>query len=344
VTARIGGSRRQAGLDHPDEDEVLFADGLMGRIVDRILENPAMSGGLIVMALTAAAVVSNALFLQKAQHPEPWFATRPPPAATAPSNPAIAVPDPRPRAVAALKPPVPRPAPDPEAIDSPGPAPSEPALSPAMIADLQRALSARGLYRGKIDGIPGSRTRAAITAYEKSQGLPVTGRPSPAVLDHIVTASVSAAPPVAGAAKEEPQPPAEAMSITPPPVANPAVPHPAPATAPAAVAPAEAHPAVQPHAEPAAQPAPGPDGQVTTVSLSGPAAAAGNLPAAERTLAIQQALNRIGYGPVPEDGVAGQATVDAIRRFELDNGLAITGIPGDAVVERLTLIGALDAA
>ena len=65
-----------------------------------------------------------------------------------------------------------------------------------LIADLQRALSDRGFYRGKIDGISGTRTRAAITAYEKAEGLPVTGRPSASVLDHITTAStVPAEPP-----------------------------------------------------------------------------------------------------------------------------------------------------
>ena len=46
-------------------------DGLVIRIAERALDNPAMSGGLLVMGLTAMAIVSNALFLQNARHPDP---------------------------------------------------------------------------------------------------------------------------------------------------------------------------------------------------------------------------------------------------------------------------------
>ena len=67
-------------------------------------------------------------------------------------------------------------------------------------------------------------------------------------------------------------------------------------------------------------------------------------PGAQRTLSVQRALNLIGYGPVPEDGVAGETTIAAIRRFELDHGLPITGAAGDTVIDRLVAIGAMDAA
>jgi peptidoglycan hydrolase-like protein with peptidoglycan-binding domain len=52
----------------------------------------------------------------------------------------------------------------------------------------------------------------------------------------------------------------------------------------------------------------------------------------------------IGYGPVPEDGIADEATIAAIRRFELDNGLPITGAAGDTLIQRLVAIGAMEAA
>jgi peptidoglycan hydrolase-like protein with peptidoglycan-binding domain len=58
---------------------------------------------------------------------------------------------------------------------------------------------------------------------------------------------------------------------------------------------------------------------------------------------VQTALNRIGYGPVPVDGTANEETANAIRRFELDNGLPISGSAGDGVVDRLIAIGALPA-
>ena len=34
----------------------------------------------------------------------------------------------------------------------------------------------QGYYKGAIDGIPGPQTRAAITKYQKAQGLPQTGQ------------------------------------------------------------------------------------------------------------------------------------------------------------------------
>jgi peptidoglycan hydrolase-like protein with peptidoglycan-binding domain len=56
---------------------------------------------------------------------------------------------------------------------------------------------------------------------------------------------------------------------------------------------------------------------------------------------VQTALNRIGYGPVPVDGTANKATLDAIRGFELDNGLSVSGEPSDALIQRLVAIGAI---
>ena len=44
--------------------------------------------------------------------------------------------------------------------------------------ELQRLLTARGFDTGGSDGVIGARTRAAISAYQASVGLPVTGEPS----------------------------------------------------------------------------------------------------------------------------------------------------------------------
>jgi peptidoglycan hydrolase-like protein with peptidoglycan-binding domain len=58
---------------------------------------------------------------------------------------------------------------------------------------------------------------------------------------------------------------------------------------------------------------------------------------------VQLALNQIGYGPIPVDGRNGSETSDAIRRFELDYGLQVTGVPSEALTRRLIAIGALPA-
>lgn len=42
---------------------------------------------------------------------------------------------------------------------------------------------------------------------------------------------------------------------------------------------------------------------------------------------IQVSLNRLGYDPGPVDGVFGQRTADAIRAYEYNNRLPLTGEP-----------------
>lgn len=44
-------------------------------------------------------------------------------------------------------------------------------MTPEFTASVQRALKARGLYRGPVTGEMDTRTRAAIRAYQKPQGL-----------------------------------------------------------------------------------------------------------------------------------------------------------------------------
>jgi peptidoglycan hydrolase-like protein with peptidoglycan-binding domain len=58
---------------------------------------------------------------------------------------------------------------------------------------------------------------------------------------------------------------------------------------------------------------------------------------------VQTALNQAGYGPIAVDGYPGSETADAIRRFELDNGLPITGEVGDRLIARLVAVGAMSA-
>ncbi len=49
--------------------------------------------------------------------------------------------------------------------------PCDDRLTPDFIASLQRALAARGHYRGPVDGEMTARTRRAIRAFQKPQGL-----------------------------------------------------------------------------------------------------------------------------------------------------------------------------
>ncbi len=328
------------------EQNEIGTDGLVARLTDRVFENPAMSGGLLVMALTATAIISNAMFLQSTRHPQPLFMTRPVPALLTPYVDPSAVPLPRRRAdrtggvsAPSADPPLPR-VPPAQRVDAAPP----PLLERAVVADLQRALAKRGLYKGAIDGISGSRTRAAISAYQKAEGLAVTGEPSAGVLDHIRTASI--ATPLAPV-----EPPAARIAPPPPPDTQPA---PQVTTVPAGKDAPDGDP-IASFVESPGEPAPVPDSPAAPVQ---PPAAEAEVPVPasdpapvpdpaaverDRYLAVQHALNRIGYGPVMENGVIDRDTADAIRRFELDNGMPITGRPEERVVDRLVSIGAMEA-
>ena len=50
---------------------------------------------------------------------------------------------------------------------------------------MQTRLAALGLYKDKIDGKAGMLTRAALGAYQKSNGLKVDCWPTAAVLNHM---------------------------------------------------------------------------------------------------------------------------------------------------------------
>lgn len=50
-------------------------------------------------------------------------------------------------------------------------------LFEAVLVEVQKALAKQGYYKGKVDGQFGDGTRTAIEAYQKAEGLQVTGLP-----------------------------------------------------------------------------------------------------------------------------------------------------------------------
>ena len=71
-------------------------------------------------------------------------------------------------------------------------------------------------------------------------------------------------------------------------------------------------------------------------------ASVGSIAADERVAAVQGALSRAAYGQITPDGVIGPQTRDAIRRFQADHGLPLTGAISDALMVELRAAGALD--
>lgn len=55
-----------------------------------------------------------------------------------------------------------------------------------VVRAVQRELAARGFDVGPADGAPSEKTKAAISAYQKAQGLPVTGVATDELLRHIL--------------------------------------------------------------------------------------------------------------------------------------------------------------
>ncbi|MCC7252352.1 peptidoglycan-binding domain-containing protein [Hyphomicrobium sp.] len=58
-----------------------------------------------------------------------------------------------------------------------------------LVRAIQRELKAKGYETGAVDGVAGLVTRGAIMAYEADSGLPLTGEPRPALLQHLVLGS-----------------------------------------------------------------------------------------------------------------------------------------------------------
>lgn len=75
----------------------------------------------------------------------------------------------------------------------------------------------------------------------------------------------------------------------------------------------------------------------TTAETAGPRtpASAEVAGASERVETAQQALTRLGHGPLAADGIMGPATRSAIERFQSEQGLAITGELDDETWQHL---------
>jgi len=67
----------------------------------------------------------------------------------------------------------------------PPPPPPPPRAYDSLVAKIQKELIRLGLLAGQADGQMGPRTRAAISNFETTQGMPADGKPSEAVLDRL---------------------------------------------------------------------------------------------------------------------------------------------------------------
>lgn len=315
---------------------LLAGAGALARLVGR---HPRPVGGLAAFSVAFGFVAANALWYQPGQHPSPIFSTRD----TSDFNALAGV-----TRNARLKP-------DPESVTTfkieretaadAGAAPTvenaqaatgaadpaSPALQPAtdaafadnaaLVISIQSELARRGLYEGVADGVIGPRTEAAIAVFQKSIGVEANGLVSPEVLaalkaDGSVTAAVPKSRPV-----EDLSAPAA--------VADPVA---------AAIRNAQKNVVTAPTkpqgTQNALRPAVAPPAALP-VSLRGTAEDAALI------MEIQRGLANIAYTDVSVDGVAGEQTRAAIRRFQRHYRLPETGEPSETVLKKLRDIGAL---
>jgi len=171
-------------------------------------------------------------------------------------------------------------------------------LTSAEIGELQWQLAVHGYDPGTADGAVGWRTRQAIADYQQDAKLPVDGEPSAALLSH--------------------------LRYTNPPVRS--------ARLLASLGAGPSSGAASPSRPVASPSAAGPAGSdLTAVPISAELLAT-------YTTAVQEALQAKGYRPGAADGLLGPRTRAAIRRYQQDYGLPVTGEVSLALLNHLRLV------
>jgi peptidoglycan hydrolase-like protein with peptidoglycan-binding domain len=230
-----------------------------------------------------------------------------------------------------------------------------PAIDGGLVSDIQAELKARGYYDGEVDGLTGPMTSAAIVRFEQEAGLPVTGEPTGDVLAALRAGAAprsDASPSSTPAART-----AVAVPQTRPAAATPADASPDPLVATGSTSlPVPPPPRARPSAvsSDAASVDPETTEAVAATSPRTVAAIAGESPPAQPAVArtappppdprlarVQEALDLLGYGPIEADGTWTPATRAAIRRFEQNRGLTVTGELTPAFLDELVRIGGL---
>jgi peptidoglycan hydrolase-like protein with peptidoglycan-binding domain len=311
-------------MDDYDFDEAprrRRSSGLVGRAVDAALRNPVMAAGALISGLAIIVIVTNALANQPMRHPSPLFNTRavtsvtsvtttpvtvasvPVQSAQTPQTTPAVQPTTAPVVPLQLQPPSDAepvlPVVQPVAVNPPALTTPPTGPNQQLTLRVQQALHDRGFYTGAVDGIAGPATAESIRAFEQRLGVAATGDVNDRVLALLDSRRGRQATP-------RPQVAAVPQAIKPIAVSAPVAQRPVPQSL------------VQ------LMPAPVPP-EPLTGSTEG------------RLQKVQRALNVAGYGPLRPDGRLDDKTVEAIRKFEAEHGMPITGKISDRLVSELVV-------
>lgn len=291
---------------------------LIGSAVGR---HPAIAGGVALFFGVFGFVTANALWYQSGTHPSPMLRTRDPgsPYQIPGRRSFLHAQQADAGNVTTFRIERQDSASNPATSSSGGQAASPPAAQSSaapskLVADVQAELIRRGLYDGVADGKPGSRTTSAILFFQEASGLAQTGVPTPELLAALKAGNGPDTTSVNGRAGTTAAVPVERpVNVS--------------ATA-GAIDPVAA--AIQ-NAEK----------NLKTGAVAVKAAPSDTVNKVNLVMQIQKGLSNIAYSNVSIDGVAGEQTKAAIRRFEKHYRLPETGEPNMAVLKKLQDIGAL---
>ena len=285
-----------------------FIGGAVGR-------NPAIAGGVALFFGVFGFVTANALWYQTGAHPSPILRTRDPGAPyQIPGRKSFMHAQADAGNVTTFRIERQDSASDPATSPSAA-ATAQPSTAPSkLVADVQAELIRHGLYDGIADGKPGSRTTSAILFFQEASGLAQTGVPTPELLAALRASNAASAPQPSGRANT------------------------------AAVVPAVRPVNVSATADaidPVAAAIQNADKNMKTGAVAVKAAPGDAVNKLNMVMQIQKGLSNIAYSNVSIDGVAGEQTKAAIRRFQKHYRLPETGEPNMAVLKKLQDIGAL---
>jgi peptidoglycan hydrolase-like protein with peptidoglycan-binding domain len=277
------------------------AAGMLRATGAALARHPRLVIGLMGFAVVFSFVAANALWYQPKHHPAPLLATR------SADGDAVGATD-----VAGLT--------NDDVDTDPGVTtfrierqsdePASDAATPAasaeaspLVRDVQKGLAARGLYDGPADGIIGPKTTSAILFFQETEGLPMDGEPSQALIGHLksVRDAVAVIP--------DERPSMDQTASTKKIASN-------------------NEDDIADLIRQANVPVPTPNTAEDSVPV-------------QTVMKIQKALSGLAYANIKVDGIPGATTRAAIRNFEKSYRLPVTGEPSERVLKKLKSIGAI---
>lgn len=327
---------------------------------------PLAAGGLTLIAILGGLAANNALFGQQGTHPAPLFFSAgdtqqnqqihvsAPVPAPPPSVQAASLPTNTPQPTATVSSPVAEPVVSPENVEL-----ATGRVTNEQLAAAQHVLAQLGLFGEQVDGFYGPKTAAAIRAFELREGLTPTGALDPHVINLILQTDLSQGERTSRISTDSsarvtiveasPQPSVNSEPVTNSAGTSAGSGQDALAALLASNRGESATIVTQETRSAAATPAVTVETQATVAALEPEMDAApqvvetdGNRVVVDRDYIekVQRALASLAFLQGPIDGVAGEDTALAIRKFEIFNKYEATGRVTPELLDMLVEAGA----